>query len=136
MRLNAFIHFGLVLSANFIVNCQMHDRRIHFPGIFLCHRRQLRIYLIEKFVFLTNDGLAFVFLSFWRKLFFQSTMSDHDLAKQIISTGQKKEFDRLQEIVSDCDTKLVCFFQQIVLLRAGTIYILIFGIISVGENGR
>lgn len=34
-------------------------------------------------------------------------MSDRDLAKEIIAAGQKKEFDRLEEIVSQCDTKLV-----------------------------
>lgn len=34
-------------------------------------------------------------------------MSDTDLAKDIISAGQKKEFDQLEEIVSKCDTKLV-----------------------------
>lgn len=34
-------------------------------------------------------------------------MGDRDLAKEIIAAGQKKEFDRLEEIVSQCDTKLV-----------------------------
>lgn len=31
------------------------------------------------------------------------------MAREIISAGQRKEFDQLQELVSQCDTKLVSF---------------------------
>lgn len=62
-------------------------------------------------------------------------MTDRDLAKEIIAAGQKKEFDRLEEIVSQCDTKLVSRLRfASARLRNSCPFFVCF--MSVGENGR
>lgn len=43
----------------------------------------------------------------------RNALSADDLAKEIIKFGQKKDFEKLQELVANSDTKLVsyCFLK-------------------------
>lgn len=148
-----------VIEVKVNVSSNWHNERIHrmyefsvsrqnakytansFPGhIALAHN------LPWTFLRQRHDSCAFVFIEFcafkerrfkhlifrWKIDVSKSTMSDRDLAKEIISAGQKKEFSRLEEIVSGCDTKLVK--RSGLCSRNRTSFN--FRFVSVGENSR